>query len=677
VVVTLSILWLAIATPAASTAKVVPALPAAPAVSQSGNVISYAAAYFASTQASTAYDMIQRLPGFTLDDGSSVRGFGGAAGNVLIDGQRPTSKSDDLASILKRVPAAQVARIDLIRGTTPGIDMQGKTVVANVVLRTAGGFSGAVQLAQYSVRQGYRDPNVRLEGSWRKDRRSLEGSLLAFQGHASSEGSGPHEIRGPDGALLGRSHTRNSQPTWQYKATAAAETPLAGGRLSANLSFDAEPFRLTSVDTFGIAGRQAENDEQIQNIGELGAHFTRDVARGLYLELIGLQQLSHTRFESDFPRIADDQRFKLDNHQGETVGRLVLHAQPSPKLTAEAGGEYAFNSLNARTDFSVNGVKVLLPAANVRITESRGEAFGTLTWRPVNRLSLEGGLRVETSTIASMGDVVSSRRLTFAKPRLVLTWSPGPSDQFRIRIEREVGQLAFNQFVATASLNSTGIVAGNPDLLPQQDWVFEGAYEHHFWSDGVASVTVRRMVLTDVIDRAPVFAPSGVFDAPGNIGGGAETDLVSSLSVPLAKLGLKGFTLRGSATWRASRVTDPTTGETRLISGQHRLDADFHLTDEIPRWKISWGAEVFPTARERFFRFDEIDTNRIGGTADFYVDYKPRSDLSLRVQIFTTNPYEVDRSVFGGPRNLFGLTTLDVQKRTFGPILYTKLRKTF
>jgi hypothetical protein len=184
-------------------------------------------------------------------------------------------------------------------------------------------------------------------------------------------------------------------------------------------------------------------------------------------------------------------------------------------------------------------------------------------------------------------------------------------------------------------------------------------------------------VLTDVIDRAPVFAPSGVFDAPGNIGGGAETDLVSSLSVPLAKIGLKGFTLRGSATWRASRVTDPTTGETRLISGQHRLDADFHLTDEIPRWKISWGVEVFPTARERFFRFDEIDTNRIGGTADFYVDYKPRSDLSLRVQIFTTNPYEVDRSVFGGPRNLFGLTTLDVQKRTFGPILYTKLRKTF
>src|SRR4051794_26927061 len=71
-------------------------------------MIAYPAAFFAEAQPNTAFDMIDRLPGFTFDSGDEVRGFGGAAGNVLIDGERPTSKSDNLENILRRVPAAQV-----------------------------------------------------------------------------------------------------------------------------------------------------------------------------------------------------------------------------------------------------------------------------------------------------------------------------------------------------------------------------------------------------------------------------------------------------------------------------------------------------------------------------------------------------------------------------------------
>ena len=36
-------------------------------------------------------------------------------------------------SILQRIPAASVERIEVIRGSAPGIDMQGQSVVANVV----------------------------------------------------------------------------------------------------------------------------------------------------------------------------------------------------------------------------------------------------------------------------------------------------------------------------------------------------------------------------------------------------------------------------------------------------------------------------------------------------------------------------------------------------------------
>ena len=107
-----------------------------PALAQPEQGISvYPASFFADARPATAYDMVGRLPGFSLDTGAgtSVRGFAGNAGNVLVDGTRPTAKNDDLQSILQRIPASNVERIELIRGSAPGIDMQGQSVVANVV----------------------------------------------------------------------------------------------------------------------------------------------------------------------------------------------------------------------------------------------------------------------------------------------------------------------------------------------------------------------------------------------------------------------------------------------------------------------------------------------------------------------------------------------------------------
>src|SRR4051812_9634702 len=95
----------------------------------------YPPSFFADARPATVLDMLNRLPGFSLDTGTgtAVRGFAGTAGNALVDGARPTAKNDDLFTILGRIPAASVERIELIRGSAPGIDMQGQSVVANVV----------------------------------------------------------------------------------------------------------------------------------------------------------------------------------------------------------------------------------------------------------------------------------------------------------------------------------------------------------------------------------------------------------------------------------------------------------------------------------------------------------------------------------------------------------------
>src|SRR5262245_30615465 len=85
-------------------------------------------AFFARFSPVTAFDMVRQLPGFTIDEGeSNLRGFGATAGNVLIGGQRPTTKTS-LSDELGRIAARDVLRIELIGAAQAGeIDVRGYT----------------------------------------------------------------------------------------------------------------------------------------------------------------------------------------------------------------------------------------------------------------------------------------------------------------------------------------------------------------------------------------------------------------------------------------------------------------------------------------------------------------------------------------------------------------------
>ena len=268
----------------------------------------------------------------------------------------------------------------------------------------------------------------------------------------------------------------------------------------------------------------------------------------------------------------------------------------------------------------------------------------------------------------------------FAKPRVLLTWSPDPVDQLRIRIEREVGQLDFGSFAASSSLNGAGIHAGNPNLSPNQDWAFEAAYERRFWEKGSVTLTARHMILKDVIDRVPIIGSSGVFDAPGNIGGGTENDFVANLSLPLDRLSIPRATLTGVATWRLSRVTDPTTGVVREISGQHQADAELHFVQDLPSLRTSWGVDAFRGPTEHYYRFGEVDTWDPGNWVGGFVEYKPRSDLSVRWEFnnLGRRPVDITRQVYPGLRTPTATPSLiDQQERNFGAQVRFRIRKTF
>ena len=660
-----------------------PAPQPGPAAGQAASgVTAYPAEFFASAQANTAREMVDRVPGFLFDGGDSVRGFAGAAGNVLVDGLRPSSKSDDLDSILRRIPAAQVARIDLIRGGAPGIDMQGKAVIANVVRKTGASSTGLVSLQNVWVaRDGRQAPAIRLEGTRRDNGRALEASLIVAGFTDDGAGDGTRRLSDGAGRLLGTAHDNSEADGTQLVATASYERPLLGGKLKLNAQVLGQIYtydeRVDPEAGAGI-GLQTERDRENKESTELGLHYNRDFGTALSAETVLLQSFAGEDYLALFKTPDEADRFRNQNTQGETILRQTFTWRARPGLTVEAGGEGAYNWLASHTRFAVNGAPIALPAANVDVNELRGEGFLKATWQATPKLSIEAGLRFEASHIAADGDVTIAKTLSYPKPRLFVTWSPTADDQFRLRIEREVGQLDFNDFVASSSLSTGQILAGNPDLNPQQAWVYEGSYERRFLGDGSAVITLRHSELTDVVDRVPIFADSGPFDAPGNLGSGTKDELVATLNLPLKRFGVKGGLFRADVTWRDSKVLDPATGRERFISGLRPLVGELHYSQDLPQHHFKYGADVFLGFRERYFRLSQVETDSFAPIVTLFAEYKPRKDISLRTEISEfNNHYDRELRNYDGVRGQVPIASIEKRQLSYGPQVYVRVRKTF
>ena len=134
----------------------------APSSGRASRTTTYEAAFFTQYAPRTALDIVQRVPGFSLDLGNSqgangqdVRGFAGTAGNVVINGARPSTKAETLDTTLSRIPAQQVVRVELGPGDLYGSDYAGKSQVLNVVLSQQSGIDGNVTAAAKLWSTGY------------------------------------------------------------------------------------------------------------------------------------------------------------------------------------------------------------------------------------------------------------------------------------------------------------------------------------------------------------------------------------------------------------------------------------------------------------------------------------------------------------------------------------------
>ncbi|WP_294250893.1 TonB-dependent receptor [uncultured Sphingomonas sp.] len=639
----------------------------------------YGPEFFANTALPTALDMVQRLPGFTLDVGNGdARGLAGNTGNVLIDGKPPASKTDGLGEILRRISAGSVARIELIRGGAPGIDMQGRAVIANVVLKRTAATETLINFQSYIYDDGYVGPDVTLQYARRDGDRRDEVSLEVISDRTSGTAQGYRIRRNAAGNLL----VRQALDLWDRDRTAILRSTIqraaGGGLLTVNGRFDyldyPTSFLATTVE--GSGDNTLATDITHQWKGELGANWTRALGRKSEVEVIGLQRLGHLGYDSD-TLIGDfPSTFGQRSRTGESILRTILRHKTNPRLSFEGGGEIAYNFLDNRTTYTEEGVPVALPDEKVFVSEVRGELFGLARWQPSAPVTLEAGLRTEMSRIRADGDTQRSRSFFYPKPRVQLTLRPTAHDQLRLRAEQSVSQLDFTNFVAATEINLGTVRAGNGDLRPEQTLTLEAVVEHRFWGKGALELGAKHEATRHVIDYIPL---EGGYDAIGNIGTGTRDTLSGTLTLPFDKLGIKDARLRGAAELVRSHVTDPLTGERRRYTNEVPFTCSGSFSQDLFGGRFTYG--VYGSCGQpgaNLYRIREFRTTEIQPTFEIYGIWKPSKKLAIRLDAGNlTNPARIyDRDVYAGERNVTPLAYRERRVQRRGQYLYVQIRRT-
>jgi hypothetical protein len=673
-----------------------------------GQVVEYGADFFDRYQPDTALDMVRQIPGFELDDGAESRGFGSAAGNILINGRRPSSKEDVPSAILSRIPARLVARVDLIRGQVRGVDLEGQTVVANIFLRDDEPASVRWDTAvrkHFDVDRLFMTGDISVSDKWKDIDYNIG---LNFERNSNGE-SGIEDIfngrnnlvekRIDDSLETGHEGSGNIRAsTWWGETLFQINTDISiskGDRLQGSRRI---PQSLASAASRSVS-IQDENDN-LQY--ELGADAERNLFRDLDGKIILLyfyrEQKSISKQDTENAsgnplsvRLADKETVST-----EGIGRLELDWSGLTGHAIQFNLEGTFNALDGSLfqtiDTGTGPVEVDVLGANTRVEETRWDMLLKDTWT-LGKFELDYGLGTEISQLSQSGDADNVRDFTFLKPHSILTYSPDQNVQTQIRMAREVSQLDFNDFVSATVFEDDDIARGNPNLRPETSWVTEISHERRFGELSVVKITAFHHWISNVLDLLPL---SLEFEAPGNIGKGRRWGAEFGSTLPLDWLGIAGSRLDISARWQDSTVVDPVTGNNRVLSGgkgfsgfsrtsnnNFRGDYEYALIfdfrQDFEQAKVAWGWVVRGRSERTLFNVNELDVYDEGIESDAFIETTRWLDLKIRIigENLTNARQQRNRTVFLGERDLSFVDFLEIEKDRDGRRVILQLSGSF
>lgn len=641
---------------------------------------SYTPADFARFAPRNALDMLNNVPGFAIDQADTDRrGLGQATGNVLINGERFSSKSTDIFTELRRISAENVARIDIVDGSTLNISgLSGQ--IANVITVSrglSGNFIWRPQIRAHRTPARLTNGEVSINGS-------LSGTdyTLSLRNDSYRNGNaGPEVVTNPAGDILDLRDEVLSVYGEQLRLAGTMHRGFGNGTvLNLNILLGLTPQDTEEVSLRSGPGQPDRNRHLTERRRAHNYEFGGDYELGLIggrLKLIGLARGTHTDFVQTLEQTFADttptqgQRFTQLADESERIGRAEFRWNGGG-ADWQASLEGVINRLdvtNALFDRDPSGAFINLPFPDSAATVEEQRAEAMLTYgRPLTpKLSLQASAGGEYSQLTQSGPSGLSR--TFYRPKgfLNLAWRPRAGLDVSARIERVVGQLNFFDFVASGNVSSGTQNAGNANLVPPQSWDAQIEATRNLGRWGTVTARLYGRLISDIVDIIPINGGQ----SPGNLPGTATVLGVQWTSTfNLDPVGIPGAKIDMNLQFQKTRLTDPLTGERRSINENMTRQLDISFRHDIPRTDWAYGGNFFQYRQSPLYRLDQrwqfLDTP---GSLGAFVEHKDVFGLTVRASVdnlLGTNE-SFTRIFYNGLRTNGELST-EARDRFYGPI---------
>ena len=653
--------------------------PVAAAPATVGGPRTYTPEDFARFAPRTALDMLRQVPGFIILEVSEDRGLGQASGNVLINGQRISGKSNDPITELGRISAANVVRIEILDGATLNIaGLSGQ--VANVVTKATG------MKGQFEWRPEFRARNT--EPLFTRGNVSVSGEsgpigyTIGLRNDASRSGAdGPTTIFDPAGNATDFREEVFTSDVDQPKISGSFKYDGPGSQVG-NLNVSGQLFNYTFRERSERTGpdqvdrvRRVRDTEREHNY-ELSGDYEWALGPGRQ-KLIGLRSFEHSPFISTaIIAFADGSpstgsRFTQTADESETIGRAEYRWKAGAsdwQLSAEA----AFNVLDVvsglfELDQGGQFDEVPLPGGTGKVTEDRYEATATYGRTLSSTLSVQASAGAEYSKLSQTGELGKTRSFVRPKGFVSTAWKPNPTLDVSAKLERKVGQLNFYDFLASVNLTGGSQNAGNADLVPPQSWDAEVQAVQNLGALGTSTLRVYGRLIDDIVDQIPI-GETG--EAPGNLDRATVIGFDWKNTLQLGAIGWKGAKLDTRLQLQRTRLDDPLTGLSRPISNNLVRYAETVFRYDVPDSDWAFGGSASHYKPAKSFRLGQLIYANEGPVfASVYVENKNVLGLTMRAQAgnIVDAASVLDRIVYVGRRN-GPISFIEARRRTIGPI---------
>ena len=583
---------------------------------QEDNKIVYDQAYFKKYNITNAADAIRRIPGienlstgsnsenFKPDSNNKRRGFGSSGTQILINGERQSSKSNNIIKTLERINADSLIRIEVIRGTEAGLDVRSDGVIVNIIVDgNLSKGSGTWSAALGYLTSG--SSNWRGIGSWSTKIKKTD-IVLGFEriGDLNSRKFNEFTIDQEQSLLYYR-----LKETIEYQSSNRINIDLNSKindkniiRINTLVWFNGkenapeiqEYFSPTDIKNEAFY-KKINWDRREDNDGwEFGGDWEHQINKNHSLKLRVVlteenEDQNDISFLNDTENSYNNSTETNIRKENERIIRLSFNKLIGKNSSLEYGFESAYNKLNRTFNlrfFDSNSIETNAGLINTSglVEEDRYEGFLSYNLPLSEKVRTELALNYEWSKISQSGDVNLSREFKYWKPRIDIKWDYKKNRQIRINIERSVGQINFDDFISSYDQFEETIRAGNPDLRPETAWKFKLEHEWRLPNDGgVITLKGTAREIDGPVDRLPIDGYAGI----GNLGSGERTKATIDGSIRINKL-LKGGVFSFNGYLQSTEVMDPVTNIKRDFSWFKRWQTTVGLRQDVPGGKYSW-----------------------------------------------------------------------------------------